>query len=399
MMDRRRLAAWLVSSAAWLTAAPSAATDPSPPWAAHSTPPVPASALDPRDAALLSLCGAGDTSLHAAASQVASRTLRGEPAPDMHALTSSIHRLGEPHVRARAWTIRARSISRDDARTRLQAWLANVDAAGTRRCGVASIVDSEQGEAIAVVVVHATADLANPIPTRVRSGSWITFDAAVLVPSSFAKVVVMAPRGAPRTVPTSFDPRSRRVMARFMADVPGHWTAQLLIAGSAGPLPSLETDVFADVAPESASMTAPGEQAAGGVTDEGTALTVMLNATRKSENLAPLVRDVRLDAIAARHVHAMMRTGVMGHEAGDGTPPSRIDRAGIAVKESGENVAHAGSVALAHRVLWASPSHRGNMLHARFRRVGVAAARDAAGAVWVTELFTSDEIAVQETSY
>ncbi|MBI5535869.1 MAG: CAP domain-containing protein [Deltaproteobacteria bacterium] len=394
-----RLAASMIACGIGLAAQPALAVDPAQSWASQSGPPSPAGASDPRDATLLAQCGAGDTALHAAASQVAGRALRGLPAPDMHELTSTLHALGDPHVRARAWTIRARSVSREDARTRLQAWLASLDATGTRRCGVASIVDSEQGEAVAVVVVHAAADLVRPVSTRVRAGSWVTFEAAVLVPSSFAKVVVLAPHGSPRTIPTSFDPSTRRVMARFMADTPGHWMAQLLTSGSAGPLPSLETDIFADVAPETVSAQAPGEQQASGVNDDAVAMMVMLNATRKSENLAPLVRDVRLDAIAARHVQAMMRTGVMGHQSGDGTPPSRIDRAGIAVKESGENVAHAGSVVLAHRVLWASPSHRGNMLHSRFRRVGVAAARDSGGAVWVTQLFTGDEVVIENETF
>jgi uncharacterized protein YkwD len=184
-----------------------------------------------------------------------------------------------------------------------------------------------------------------------------------------------------------------------MVDAPGRWVAQLLSSTNAGPLPSLEADFFVDVAPEAATSLAPGEQDVSGANDDSVASIVMLNAARKSENLGPLVRDVRLDAIAARHVRAMMRRGVMAHEAGDGTPPSRIDRAGISVKESGENVAHARSVALSHRVLWASPSHRGNMLHARFRKVGVAAARDAAGAVWITQLFAGDEVIPQDLTY
>jgi uncharacterized protein YkwD len=399
MSSPTRIAASMIACAMALAAHPSRADDPALSWAAQSVPPSTAGASDPRDGPLLAQCGVGDVNLHAAAVQVAARAVRGLPAPDMHELTTAIHALGDPHVRARAWTIRARSVSRDDAKTRLQAWLANLDSTGTRRCGVSSIVDSEQGEAVAVVVVDAAADLVRPVATRVRSGSWITIEATVLVASSFAKVVVLGPRGLPRTIPTSFDPSTRRVMARFMADTPGHWTAQLLTAGAAGPLPSLETDIFADVAPESASRQAPGEPQAAGVSDDAVAMMVMLNATRKLENLTPLVRDVRLDAIAARHVQAMMRTGVMGHQAGDGTPPSRIDRAGIAVKESGENVAHAGSVTLAHRVLWASPSHRGNMLHTRFRRVGVAAARDSAGMVWVTQLFTGDEVVIEDETY
>ncbi len=54
---------------------------------------------------------------------------------------------------------------------------------------------------------------------------------------------------------------------------------------------------------------------------------------------------------------------------------------------AGENVATASTLENAHRALWASPSHRGNLLHEAFTRVGVAVVRAADGAVWVTEMF------------
>jgi uncharacterized protein YkwD len=53
----------------------------------------------------------------------------------------------------------------------------------------------------------------------------------------------------------------------------------------------------------------------------------------------------------------------------------------------GENVAHALTLERAHRVLWASPSHRGNLLDRRFRDLGVGVARDSDGSVWVCQLF------------
>jgi uncharacterized protein YkwD len=54
---------------------------------------------------------------------------------------------------------------------------------------------------------------------------------------------------------------------------------------------------------------------------------------------------------------------------------------------TGENVAHATTVALAHRALWASPSHRANLLRREFESVGVAVARDDRGDAWVVETF------------
>ncbi len=56
-------------------------------------------------------------------------------------------------------------------------------------------------------------------------------------------------------------------------------------------------------------------------------------------------------------------------------------------RESGENVAHAQNVLLAHRALWQSPSHRANLEHAQYDTFGVAVLDDPDGSVWVAELF------------
>jgi uncharacterized protein YkwD len=54
-------------------------------------------------------------------------------------------------------------------------------------------------------------------------------------------------------------------------------------------------------------------------------------------------------------------------------------------------VAHARSIARAHRVLWASPSHRGNLLDPSFSKFGIGVARDSDGSVWVCELFSNSD--------
>jgi hypothetical protein len=50
-------------------------------------------------------------------------------------------------------------------------------------------------------------------------------------------------------------------------------------------------------------------------------------------------------------------------------------------------VASAATPEGAHRALWASPSHRGNLLDRGYERAGVAVVRDSSGRVWVTQLF------------
>lgn len=365
-------------------------------WATQTGLPAWVGAADPRDAPLLAQCGRGEAALQVAARHAAERALRGLAPQDTQQLSANLRMLGEPHTRAKAWIVRAKQVARDEALARMRSWLSTLSRhEGERRCGVASVLDSEHGEALAVVVIDALADLAQPVPMQVRTGSWITVDARALVPSDGAKVIVLGPRGAPRTIPTSFEFRSRRIVARFSADVPGKWLIQVLASPASGPRPVLEVELFAGVTPypDGDSPEAPGEKIAAGIADDADALMVMLNAARQSERVAPLMRDGRLDELAVQHARAMMRAGLLGHAVEGESPPSRIDEAGMAFAEAGENVAHAATVALAHRVIWSSPSHRRNVLHDRYRRVGVAVVRDAAGHAWVTELFAGQDAA------
>jgi uncharacterized protein YkwD len=57
---------------------------------------------------------------------------------------------------------------------------------------------------------------------------------------------------------------------------------------------------------------------------------------------------------------------------------------------AGENVAHATDPVRAHRALWASPSHRTNLLHRGFSRWGLGVMRDEDGSLWICEIFASD---------
>ncbi|HEY5077754.1 MAG TPA: CAP domain-containing protein, partial [Acidimicrobiia bacterium] len=115
-----------------------------------------------------------------------------------------------------------------------------------------------------------------------------------------------------------------------------------------------------------------------------------LAATRSAAGEPPLTRDARLDAVARAHAQHMATRRDLAHDAGDGDPDERMRAAGLTARASGENVAHAASVALAQAALWASPSHRANMLRRDFDRLGVAVVRDGRGEVWAVETFASD---------
>ena len=206
------------------------------------------------------------------------------------------------------------------------------------------------------------------------------------------EVVVLGPAGPPRALPTSFDGGVLR--ARFAPDRPGEFALQVIADVAGGPRPVLEATVFAGVDPpllglQGVARAAPGDDLAPGGLGDDDRLAAMITAARASEGLAPLARDPRLDAVALAHAARMARAERLAHDAGDGDPIDRLRAAGVDAYYAGENVAHGATVALVHRALWASPSHRANLLRRQFERVGVGVVRDAQGQVWAVEAFAS----------
>jgi len=245
-------------------------------------------------------------------------------------------------------------------------------------------VSSGDNSVALYVTIDALADL-TPLPMRTRTGSWLSVDARVFVPATSARVVVVGPDNRPRAVPSHLDPDGR-VRARFAPDRPGRFAVQILADVGQGPRPVIEALVFADVAPHEDDAKVPGESAAQDESDTET-LARMVHALREELGLRPLRRDPELDVLARAHSERMRSLGKVGHDVGDGDPKARIERSGIPARKAGENVAHAESILHAHRSLFASPSHRDNLVNADFDRLGVAAVRGDDGTVWVTELF------------
>ena len=332
-------------------------------------------------------CGESDAALIAVAAQLADRRSESSGELDVDAISYALRAAGAPYVWPRAWLFNGTEGDVATAKARMQRWLGSFSDGGSRRCGV--VVRREQGSkmSVAAVAVDVLAEL-EPLPTRSRIGQWIEVRATLRVPASEAKLVVLGPRGAPRPVPTAFD--GQRVRARFNADAPGAWLVQLLASVDGGPRPLLEALIFAGMEPPStpASQKAPGEDANDSANDPRSALYAMVNAARATERSAPLARDTRLELLAQEHADAMRRARKTAHDAGDGDLIQRLERAGLELS-AGENVAHAGSAALAQRALWASPSHRENLLFRGFDAVGIGVAADPDGTLWVCQVFAS----------
>jgi uncharacterized protein YkwD len=343
-----------------------------------------APAVDPFDSALAARCGRRDGALDAVADWLA-HAEHPEVAPDVAAIAYQMRKQGSPYVWPRAWTL-AGAGALETARERLPEWSAAITDQGERRCGLSSLETAKSRSVVVAVASDVLADL-RPLPTAVSSGTWLDVDAELLVPASDAKVLVLGPSGRPFAVPTSRD--GERVRARFRVDRSGVWLTQVLATVAGGPRPVAEALVHADVdpAPEYSALPAPGEPAATSAGDPPAALFSMINAARASEGARPLRLDPLLSRVADDHAHAMRRARRIAHDLSDGNPAERVARAGIQARAAGENVAHAADALRAHRALWASPSHRENLLLERFSAVGVGVAEDDDGSVWVCEIF------------
>jgi uncharacterized protein YkwD len=349
--------------------------------------------VDASIAPLLAACGGSDGALSEVAARTARRQANGGSLLPADELAFNLRAAGDPHVWPRAWSIAGNGLDDEDVGRRIKAWVAPWNTLGVRRCGVARVPAVDGSAVVAVIAVDALADL-SPLPTTARVGQWVTLDGAMLVPASGVKVVLLGPRGAPKTVPASLATAAGgggdRIHSAFPVDQPGGWMVQVLATVSTGPRPVLEAMIYAGSPPpgQFVPAPAPGESASQGAKDDDEAMLRMINAARASESLSPLLRDAQLDKLAKAHSEEMLKARVIGHDVGSGDPGARLRLAGVSAHVAGENVATASTLENAHRALWASPSHRGNLLLAQFTHVGVAVLRAPDGMVWVTEMFS-----------
>jgi uncharacterized protein YkwD len=164
---------------------------------------------------------------------------------------------------------------------------------------------------------------------------------------------------------------------------------QLVTIGEAGARPVLQTAVYVDVplprfaAPE----RAPGEDTDEQGRDPRVRVLNLINAARSAAGLDALRSDPRLDRVARHHATHMARSGRLEHETPEGDPQTRVQAVVPHSRFAGENIAQARTLVRAHRAIWASPSHRGNLLHPRYDSVGVGVVRDASGGWWVCQVF------------
>lgn len=115
----------------------------------------------------------------------------------------------------------------------------------------------------------------------------------------------------------------------------------------------------------------------------------LLNDERRKEGLVPLVMDTRLREAARAYSRDMFARGYFAHDTPEGiTPAQRLDKMGIKYTIMGENLALAPDVALAHRGLINSPSHRENILFPDYRKIGIGAVNGGIYGIMFSQEFT-----------
>lgn len=126
-------------------------------------------------------------------------------------------------------------------------------------------------------------------------------------------------------------------------------------------------------------------------------LLALANQERSLCGHAALAWDETLAVVARRHAEGMREMGRLSHESADGSRlVDRVARAGLRMERVAENVANAGDVDAAHRLLMASKGHRDNILDGRLTVAGfgVIEARDG---TWIVQDFGLEAPAWSET--
>jgi uncharacterized protein YkwD len=356
-------------------------------WASQTLSPQAAAPATGLAAQLAGLCARADAGLNRVAARLAENQVSGGGMLDTEQVTHELRAAGVPQVWPRAWAMVGKPTP-SQASEGLSNWLHSFSEGGERRCGIGMAKLDDGRDVISVIALDAMADLA-PIPVRARLGQWISVKATLLEPAVEAEVVVLGPRGAPRTIPTTL--HGAEIRATFAVDHQGAWKVQVLPTFPSGPRPVLEAMVYVDQAPPETfqALPVPGEDGANPADEPAVQLYAMLNRARELEGLPKLQRLEALEVAASIHAKAMMESQTLAHDVGVGNPAVRLQALGLSPSLAGENVARAVSVARSHRALWESPSHRSNLLHPGFTHVGIGVARDPDGSYWVCEVFAA----------
>ena len=152
-------------------------------------------------------------------------------------------------------------------------------------------------------------------------------------------------------------------------------TAMMLMAAASGSLAADDSSFAAHYTTASLSVQ---EQTAGN----------LLNNDRARYNLSPLVIDPALCRIARIKSEDMLSNQYFAHTSPtSGDVRQMLRTFGYSFSAASENIAHHATIEKAQAAFLSSPGHRKNILSSIYTKVGIGAAIDEKGHVYLTQIF------------
>lgn len=253
-------------------------------------------------------------------------------------------------------------------------------------CGLGVYGSNNAGRVVWVGVDRVVS--LDPFPVRVKAHSRLRLSGVL---SRRAERRIKPYLGLPDGVVRELTPLISAADGRFAVDLAfgdtGRYDVELLVDVGHGHETAILAPVFVDIPPDSRPTLSLARDRKADGQPPGDILFNYVNKDRRSNDMKPILRDPRLDAVAQQHSEEMAKRFFFGHISPySGDLFKRLERRNLAPIRFAENVARSRSLLRIHRNLMSSPSHRLNILDPRFTHLGVGVAKD--DEQWIaTEIF------------
>jgi uncharacterized protein YkwD len=254
-------------------------------------------------------------------------------------------------------------------------------------CG-AGAVRERGGVVLALVLSGRFLSLAAPVPQRVSRGAQVSIKAELARGYRGPILAVTHPSGRVSREPLG---QGRDIQHVLSFPESGVYGVELLATGPQGITVVANFPVGADADPNARPVES-DEPVEGTAAEVAEHLEQAIARERKKRGLVPLKLDARLTNIALAHGTDMVEHGFIAHTSpSTGEAKDRVKRAGLNATIVLENIGRGYSAQEIHQGLMESPGHRGNVLHADVRELGIAVLAEREGsrtAFVATEVFT-----------
>jgi uncharacterized protein YkwD len=262
---------------------------------------------------------------------------------------------------------------------------------GSRRAGEwthCGIGVANGGESVTAVFVAVTRLVSlSAFSSRVTPGHLLSIHGTLDAPDATGvEAFVEAPDGQVTQVKTYLVGKRQ-----FKVSVPigeaGKYKLEFQVSTRSGPETAVLLPLFAGVeVPRRPSIFPDARDSEANPLQQ---MTRLINRVRENHGLQPLVRDLRLDAVAQRHCEDMANSATFGHySTHSGKLEDRLQAMGLFPRATAENIAQSNSVVRVHHNLMQSPSHRIKVLTSEFTHLGLGiVSRD--GITTVTQIFAA----------